>query len=202
MRSRHVVVVAALVGAWAFGNAPALAQTGGPVRVALSVEAGVFVPADSAIKAVYPDAKVPFVVLADVGAGRAASVFVVGRLLRTSGHPTVIGGGSAQDNVDLRVGTIQAGLRAHHRRGRADLFVGLGVTHASYTESWNGTDESVSGGVWGPAAHAGVAVNLHRRLAVVSRVEWSLLKTEQGSVGSPSVNLGGFDVLGGIAVRF
>jgi hypothetical protein len=202
MKSLRGLVVAILAGLWAFGGTPAMAQTGGSSRVALSVETGVFAAADSDIKAVYPDTKIPIAVLADVGGRRFLSVYAGARLLRTTGHPVVVGGDPTENEVALRVWSVQMGVRGRHRIGRADLFLGVGAVHASYNESWKGTEESTDGGAWGPAAHAGAAVNLGRRLALVGRVEWSLLKTGEGSVGSPSVNLGGFDMMGGIALRF
>jgi hypothetical protein len=78
----------------------------------------------------------------------------------------------------------------------------IGAACSMYTESWAGIGESVSGSAWGPVVNADFAFVISRHFAVIGRVEWSRLSAGQGSLASPSVQLGGTDVLGGIAVRF
>jgi hypothetical protein len=203
MRSRLGLSVAVLAAAWVAGSSPAIAQSAAPARVEVSAAAGWFAPADEAVKAIYPGTKVPVVLLADVRMTNRFSVFAGGRLVSAAGHPVVADGGPPTDaDVELSVRAVVLGVRAHYRRGVVDVSVGAGAVHSTWTESWTGSGESNSGGAWGPTAHAGVAIGVHRRLALVSRVEWSSADTGQGSVRAADVNLGGIDLLAGIAVRF
>ncbi len=188
----------------AVGAVTVTAQAHTVPRVDVSVAAGIFVASDAAVTAVYPGTKVPIAVLADVTLTRHVSVFGGGRFLEMTGHPIVAGSDAAapDSQVDLSVRAVVFGARAHYRRGRIDVAAGLGAACSTYAESWAGTGESVSGSAWGPVLHAGISVGLSRRFAAVGRVEWSRTATGQGSLASPSVQLGGVDVLGGIAVRF
>jgi hypothetical protein len=188
----------------AAGAVPAAGQARAVPRVDVSVAAGIFLASDAAVTAVYPGTSVPIAVSADVNLTRHLSVFAGGRFLDMTGHPTIAGSaaGAPDSDVDLSVRAVVFGARAHYRRGRVDATAGVGAAYSAYTESWAGTSESVSGGAWGPVLHAGLAFGLGRRFAVIGRVEWSRVATGQGSLGSPSVQLGGVDVLGGIAVRF
>ncbi len=206
MRTSHRLSVAILLGPWMVvaGAVPVTAQAFPVPRVEVSVAAGVFVASDAAVSAVYPGTKVPITVSADVTLTRYLSAFAGGRFLDVTGHPTVAGSttGAPDSDVDLSVRAAVFGARAHYRRGRVDATAGVGAAYSTYTESWAGTSESVSGSAWGPIIDAGVAFGLTRRFAAIGRVEWSRVATGQGSLGSPSVQLGGVDVLGGIAVRF
>jgi hypothetical protein len=206
MRTRDRLPVAILLGSWMFvaGAVPATAQAFPVPRVDVSVAAGVFVASDAAVSAVYPGTKVPVTVSADVNLARYLSVFAGGRFLKTTGHPVPADSatGATESEVDLSVRAAVFGARAHFRRGRVDATAGVGAAYSSYTESWAGTSESVSGSAWGPTIDAGVALGLTRRFAAIGRVGWSRVATGQGSLASPNVQLGGVDLLGGIAVRF
>jgi hypothetical protein len=206
MRTSHRLSVAILLGSWVVvaGAVSVTAQTLPVPRVDVSVAAGIFVASDAAVSAVYPGTKVPITVSADVNLTRHVSVFAGGRFLEMTGHPVPAGSaaGAPEPDVDLRVRAVVFGARAHYRRGRADATAGVGAAWSTYTESWAGASESVSGSAWGPILDAGFAFGLTRRFAAIGRVEWSGVATGQGSLGSPSVQLGGVDVLGGIAVRF
>jgi hypothetical protein len=206
MRTSHRLPVAILLGSWVVvaGAVPVTAQVFPVPRVDVSVAAGVFVASDAAVSAVYPGTKMPITVSADVNLARYLSVFAGGRFLKTTGHPVPADSatGAPESEVDLRVRAVVFGARAHYRRGRVDATAGVGAAYSSYTESWAGTSESVSGSAWGPVLDAGFAFGLSRRFAAIGRVEWSRVATGQGSLGSPSVQLGGVDVLGGISVRF
>ena len=169
----------------------------------MSVAAGVSAASDAAVTAVYPGTKIPVAVWADVNLTRHLSVFGGGRFLDTTGHPVIEDGAAAPDSdVELSVRAVVFGARAHYRRGRIDGTAGVGAAYSTYTESWAGTSESVSGSAWGPVLHAGFAFGLGQRFAAITRLEWSRVATGQGSLGSPSVQLGGVDVLAGIGVSF
>jgi hypothetical protein len=206
MRTSRRLRVAILLGPWmvAAGAVPVAAQAGAVPRGDVSVAAGVFAASDAAVTAVYPGTNVPVAVWADVNVTRHLSVFAGGRFLDMTGHPVVAdsAGASPESDVELSVRAVVFGARAHYRRGRVDATAGVGAAYSTYTESWAGTSESVSGGAWGPVLHAGFALGLSQRFAAIGRVEWSRVATGQGSVGSPNVQLGGVDVLAGIAVRF
>ena len=206
MRTSHRLSVAILLAPWmvAAGAVPVTAQAFPVPRVDVSVAAGISVASDAAVSAVYPGTKVPITVSADVNLTRHVSVFAGGRFLEMTGHPIPTGSaaGASESDVDLRVRSVVFGARAHYRRGRVDATAGAGAACSAYTESWAGAGESVSGSAWGPILDAGFAFGLSRRFAAIGRVEWSRVATGQGSLGSPSVQLGGVDVLGGIAVRF
>jgi hypothetical protein len=202
MSQRLSVVI--LLGGWmvAPGAAAVTAQTRAVPRVEVSVAAGIFAASDAAVTSVYQDAKIPIAVLADVNLARHVSVFAGGRFLEMTGHPTLAGGAAADSVVELSLRTVSFGARAHYRRGRFEAVAGGGAAYSTYTESWAGTSESVSGSAWGPVLNADFAFGISRHFAVIGRVEWSRLATGQGSLASPSVQLGGVDVLGGVAVRF
>ena len=204
MRASHRLSVVALLGWWmvAAGAAPVAAQARTAPRVELSVAAGLFVPSDAAVTAVYPGAKTPIAVLADVNLARHVSVFAGGRFLDMTGHPILAGGAPVDSDVELSTRTASFGARAHYRRGRFEVVAGGGAAYSMYTESWAGIGESVSGSAWGPVVNADCAFVISRHFAVIGRVEWSRLAAGQGSLASPSVQLGGTDLLGGIAVRF
>ena len=204
MRVSRLLSVVILLGVWvvAPGAASATAQARAVPRVDLSVAAGIFGASDAAVTSVYPGAKIPIAVLADVNLARHVSVFGGGRFLDMTGHPAVAGSAVADSGVELSLRTVSFGARAHYRRGRFEAVAGGGAAYATYTESWTGTSESVSGSVWGPMLNADLAFAISRHVAVIGRVEWSRLATGQGSLVSPSVQLGGTDVLGGMAVRF
>jgi hypothetical protein len=206
MKTSHRLRVAILLGLWmvAAGAVPVAAQPRAVPRVDVSVAAGVFAASDAAVTAVYPGPGVPVAVWADVNVTRHVSVFAGGRFLDMTGHPTPADSAAAARDwdVDLSVRAVVFGARAHYRRGRVDVTAGAGAAYSTYTEVWAGTGESVSGSAWGPILHAGFAFDLTRRFAAIGRVEWSRVDTGQGSLGSPSVQLGGVDVLGGVAVRF
>ena len=201
-RRRRVI----LLGLWmvAAGAVPVTAQAPAVSRVDVTVAAGVFAASDAAVTAVYPGTKVPIAVSADVNVTRYLSVFAGGRFLDMTGRPIVAGGAAAASDsaVELSLRSVAFGARVHYRRGRVDATAGAGAACSAYTESWAGAGESVSGSAWGPILDAGFAFGLSRRFAAIGRVEWSRVATGQGSLGSPSVQLGGVDVLGGIAVRF
>jgi hypothetical protein len=206
MTTSHRLSVAIVPALWmvAAGAVQSAAQAPAVPRGDVSVAAGIFAASDAAVTAIYPDTKVPIAVLADVTLTRHVSVFAGGRFLETTGHPILAGSVAAvpESDVDLSIRAVVFGARAHYRKGRVDVTAGAGAAYSTYTESWAGTSESVSGSAWGPVLNAGFAFSLNRRFAAIGRVEWSRVATGQGSVGSPSVQLGGVDVLGGIAVRF
>jgi hypothetical protein len=206
MRTGHRPSVVILLGTWmvAAGAVTAAAQADAVPRAEVSVAAGTFLASDDAVKTVYRGTSVPVAVLGDVGLTRLVSVFAGGRFLHMTGHPVIAGSaaGAPDSDVDLSVRTVVFGGRVHFRRGRIDATAGAAAAYSTYTESWAGTSESVSGSAWGPILHGGVAIGLSRRFAAVGRIEWSRVATGQGSVGSPNVQLGGVDLLGGIAVRF
>jgi len=206
MKASCRLSVVILLGWWmvAAGAGMARAQARAVPRVEVSVAAGIFVASDAAVTSVYPGTKIPIAVLADVNLTRYVSVFAGGRFLHMTGHPTLAGSAdpAADSDVELSVRAVVFGARAHYRRGRFEAVAGGGAAYSTYTESWAGTSESVSGSAWGPVLNADFAFGLGRHFAVIGRVEWSRVATGQGSLASPGVQLGGTDVLGGIAVRF
>jgi hypothetical protein len=135
--SHRLSVVILLGGGWmvAPDAAPVTAQTRAVPRVEVSVAAGIFAASDDAVTSVYPGAKIPIAVLADVNLARHVSVFAGGRFLEMTGHPTLAGSATADSVVELSLRTVSFGARAHDRRGRFEAVAGGGAAYSTYTES-------------------------------------------------------------------
>ena len=102
MRASHRLSVVILLGLWmvAAGAVPVAAQARAVPRVDVSVVAGIFGASDAVVTSVYPGAKIPVAVLADVNLARHVSIFAGGRFLDMTGRPTLAGSAAADSDVE------------------------------------------------------------------------------------------------------
>jgi hypothetical protein len=174
-----------------------------PSRVEISGAAGLFLPTEDSVGRVYDGTRVPWSVCGDVRIAGPLSAFAGLRSLAMDGRANGFDPASGvSTETRLSSHSLLLGVRIHHQWGRLGVFAGGGAAWTSFTETWPGADAEFSGAAWGPLAQGGVVYRAWRRVGIVGRVDWFRAPTGEGSLLDASVDLGGLDVSGGVAIRF
>lgn len=201
-----VIVVVGLSGPGA------AAQQAAPSRLpanAVSVSAGLFRPADNTFRAVYGSRQVPVSVQASHRLWRSVSVFGGVRYAGVGGQTFAMGPSAAGEQFSVRLSTLtwRAGALVGLQRAGWVFEAGGGVTRGRYTERW--LDATVAAAEvrttrFGALLQAGASRAISQRLAVVGRVEYSLVRHAPAQQGGSIVprNLGGVDSTIGLLLRF
>jgi len=82
-----------------------------------------------------------------------------------------------------------------------DLRIGAGLCFHSYKENWEAVDLSYKGHKTSPRFYAAVAFAVLPQLSLFGSVTYDTIPTGAGSLAASDVNLGGLQLLGGLAVR-
>jgi hypothetical protein len=195
----------------------ATAQGTGPGQLqanAVSVSIGLFRPADSVFRGVYGSGQVAISVQASHRWWRGLSVFGGVRYARADGHTQAIDRSDAGEAYTVRLSTWtgRAGVLVAIQRAHWVFELGGGGTIGRYTESWPGAPAPAAvasaGEVrttrGGALVQLGASRALSPRLAVVGRVEYSLVAHAPAWQAGATVprNLGGVDGTIGLLLRF
>jgi hypothetical protein len=172
-------------------------------RVAVAVASGAFVPSGDAYADLYGSPQWPLVVQVDVPIGSRWGVFGGLRRLARDGTtapvpPAIV---DLAFPIELRLTGLRFGGSATARWPRAELFGAVGAEHVSGDEEWPAAGLRHDIDAWGVVVQAGTRIPVWRRLAMLGMVEFTSPRVAADD-GEGDVSLGGFAVLGGVAVRF
>jgi hypothetical protein len=201
-----VLLVVAMLSPAAAAAQPASSDAGR--RIELWARAGLFLPTEDAFGEVYSGARVPLVVDGEWRLHRLVAVFGGVRYMRTTGEVIAEGDGGSGGSASATRLTMTSGRLGGivaWPSGPWDVRFGAGLTVNHYSEDWpDAAGASVSGTRAGWLVQGGVARRIGRRWAAGVSVEYSGATVPEGSgeFAVPALDLGGLDVLFGVAIRF
>jgi hypothetical protein len=193
MRSRRIgtLLVLAILG---------LAGGASAQHLTVSAGAGVFAPSDKAYRQIYgsglafgADAWLAFVKHFGLAVGFAR--------LSDDGLAVPMGGGEAAYPLSFRRTTVP--FLAFYQVGAKAITVRLGVGAGfhGYRESWDTVDLVFEDKKVGPRVVLAVSAAVFGRLSLYASATYDSIPTGAGSALAANINLGGFQVLGGLAIR-
>ena len=123
--------------------------------------------------------------------------------LDAGGQTRIVGSDLGDENYRTRLTlcSVQLGVRHRWLLNRLQFSVGAGGSWNFYREKWSDTDilqKGHSAGFW---AVAGGEYPLTSRFFLVGKIQYSSIPTGRGSVLEKKVNLGGGELLLGVAVH-
>lgn len=169
-------------------------------ELSASVGAGGFFPMGSAYRDIYGGGTV---LAADVwlklkgGLGFAAGFGGVS----DKGLAVPTAGGTQVYPLEFRRTTIPVVAFYEVKAGPAAIRLGAGLGIHSYRETWTTADLEYKGNKTGPRFLAAVFVKVAGRLSVFCSAASESARTGEGTSLEANVNIGGLQVLGGLAVR-
>ncbi len=197
-----VVVIAMLLGTCA---APDVA--GAPAdepRLAVSIGAGLFRPAEEAMRDRYGATHWPWIVQVDVRIAGPFSVFAGVRHASRDGEtlpePPVVT--DERFPIALTSTAVRFGGGAGGRLGSVDLVATIGAERASGTEKWPALGQSYDFSGWGVLLQGAIRVPLWWRVAALGLVEFDHLPVESSVSGASKIDVGGFTLGAGVSLRF
>ncbi len=133
---------------------------------------------------------------------RRFGLSVGGVTLGKEGTAVSLDGGSAAFPVKIRLTSlpVMALLRLPLGRGNVDL--GLGAVRTSYKETWPQGDFLTEGSTWGFIFGVNGGYGLSSRLALFGSLRYLTAPTDRDSLLGKAIDLGGFQALAGVTVRF
>jgi hypothetical protein len=195
MRARRPALVPAIVLIAGAAIASANAQ-----ELAVSAGAGGFFPMGSAYRAIYGGGTA---IAGDVwlrlkgGLGFAAGFGGVS----DKGVAVPTAGGTEVYPLEFRRTTIPLIAFYEIKAGPAAIRLGAGLGFHRYRETWTTADRDYEGNKTAPRFMAAVFVKVAGRISVFCSAASESIRTGEGTSLEANVNLGGLQVLGGLAVR-
>lgn len=169
-------------------------------ELSLSLAAGSFRASEEAYREIY-GAGTPFAV--DVWLklkGHLGLAAGYGRLA-DQGNALPLGEGEAEYRVKFVRTSIPVTVFYKFDLKAVDIRVGAGLCFHSYKENWEDVDLSYEGHKASPRFYAALAFPILPRLSLFGSVTYDTIPTGAGSLLANDVNLGGLQLLGGLAVR-
>lgn len=166
----------------------------------LTVFSGIHLGREGAFSDVY-GAAIPFGLEARFFM-RRFGLSVGGITLGKEGAAVSLDGGSAVFPVKIRMTSlpVMALLRLPLKRGNVDL--GLGAVRTSYKETWPQGGFLTEGSIWGFILGVNGEYGLSSRLALFASLRYLTAPTGRDSLLGYEIDLGGFQALAGVTVRF
>jgi hypothetical protein len=177
-----------------------LAGAAAAQRLTVSLGAGGYVPSDEAYRLVYGGAAV-FGGDAWLTFGQHFGLAVGFSRLSDSGLAVPISGGEDAYPLSFRRSTVP--FLAFYQIGISALTIrlGAGAGFHSYRESWDTVDLEFKDSKIGPRVVLAVSAAVLARLSFYASAAYDSIPTGAGSALAANVNLGGFQVQGGLAIR-
>ncbi len=186
--------------------APLLAQTA-PAQARLTVLAtvGAMRPSEAGVRDLYGGTFVPVTIEADIRLAGTVFVFGSGQFLDKDGEAVFSLPPAPEERFPLRVTTsslrVGGGFAFPRRRWLIVAEGGFSYTH--YSERWTTEDiPTVTGHAYGAVLAAGVDYRLGGPVWAIGRFEYAYTPTGVDTQLTPTFDLSGFSVSGGMAVRF
>jgi len=177
-----------------------LAASGLAQEGALSFSAGGFFAGDGIYREIY-GASVPFTLELWLKAKGPFGLAAGASWLKDDGQALTQGGGDAEFPVELRRTSIP--LLAFYEIGFKSVRVrfGAGVGIHSYKEVWTTSTPEFEGRKVAPRFMIAAFMGLSARLSLVGTFVYESISTGAGSVLSSNIDLGGYQILGGLSYR-
>lgn len=185
---------------WLAGMLLTLAAAARAQDMSVSIGAGGFFPAAKAYRDIYGrgtflSGGVWFTLKSGLG-------FAAGfDRLADDGRALPLDGGDEEYALDFR--RISVPLLVYYKisLGGVALRIGAGVGLHSYKETWPTEGLSFEGHMTTPRFMLAASAPLFSRLSLIAVASYEAIATGEGTPLDTNVNLGGFQVLGGLAVR-
>ena len=199
-------LIGAMLLAAALAPAPLGAQSAPrPPRIAVLATVGAMHPLDAGVRGLYEGPFVPVTVEADIRVAWKLFVFGGGQFIGKDGEVVFDQPPAPVERFALRVSTaslrVGGGIAHPWQRWMFSAAAGLSYTH--YREQWM-TEEipAVTGYALGFIVTGGADYRIFKRLWAVGRVEYAHTPMDETRQSSPTFDLSGVSVSGGVAVRF
>jgi preprotein translocase subunit Sec61beta len=193
MRARRIGALLALAVLGLAGAASAQHLT-------VSAGAGAFAPSDEAYRRIYGTGLV-FGADAWLAFGRHFGLAAGFARLSDDGLAVPMGGGEAAYPLSFRRTTVPLLAFCQLGAGAFTFRLGVGAGFHSYRESWDTVDLEFKDIKIGPRVVLAVAAAVLGRLSLTVSATYDSIPTGAGSALATNINLGGFQVQGGLAFR-
>jgi hypothetical protein len=193
MRARRTVLGLALVAG--------LVATGAAQEAGLHLAAGAFLAKESVYRDIY-GATVPLMAEVWLKTKGPFGVSTGFALLRDRGLALAQGGGAAEYPVEVRRTTVPVIAFYEIELKAVRLRFGAGIGVHRYREIWTTEDLVYEGSKVSPRFEFQAWKRLAGRLSIVGTFVYEGVATGAGSVLSRDVDLGGYQLLGGLSYRF
>ncbi len=185
---------------WLAGLLLGLAAAAPAQEVSVSLGAGGFLPAEKVYRDIYGGGSVLAVdvwLRLESGLGFAAGF----ERLADHGEALPLGGGDAEYGLDFRRTSVPILVYYETSVAGVALRLGAGVGVQSYKEVWPTEGLSFAGHKVVPRFALAVSAPIMGRLSLIALASYESIATGEGTPLDTNVNLGGFQVLGGLAIR-
>jgi hypothetical protein len=164
---------------------------------------GIGISQQAAVRKIYGNVRVPFQCGVQFRFSEHWMMDAALAYLNTGGQTRIVGSDSADENYRTRLAlfSFQLGVRHRWLLKRLQFSVGGGGSWNFYREEWPDADIRQNGHGAGFWAVAGGEYPLISRFFLVGKIQYSSIPTGQGSALERKVNLGGGELLLGIAVH-
>ncbi len=185
---------------------PLLAQSA-PASGRLTVLAtiGAMRPSEAAVRDLYSGTFMPVTVEADIRIVRNVFIFGSGQFAAKDGEAVFDVPPAPEERFALRVSTssLRVGGGAAFPRKRWLLLAEGGLSYTHYNEKWT-TEEipAATGHAYGLIVQAGIDYRLGGPVWAAGRFEYAYTPTGDAKQTVPTLDLSGFSVAGGMALRF
>ena len=193
MRARRIGTLLALAVLALAGAAPAQHLT-------LALGAGTFAPSDAAYRQIYGSGAA-FAVDAWLAFEKHFGLAVGYGQLSDDGLAVPMGGGEAAYPLSFRRTTVPFLVFYEVGTKVVTVRLGAGAGFHSYRESWDTADLEFQDKKVGPRVVLAVSAAVLGRLSLYASATYDSIPTGAGAALASNVNLGGFQVQGGLAFR-
>jgi len=169
-------------------------------NVSLSLSSGLFFPKEKIYKDIYGHS-LPLDLEFRIGLSRYFGLSVGAAYLNDHGNAVNVHQGEDEYPVYLRMISFPASIFVGYPFARVSAFFGLGFSHHSYEEKWEGLALSHKGKKTSMIAYSGAEVRLSSRISARLALRYESIEAEPASPLFEGVNLGGISLLGGISFR-
>lgn len=171
-------------------------------EISASAAFGLFRGVESAYRQVYGPSPAFSLELALRVKGRLGLATGFGRVFDRGTAVVVTGAGDGEAyRVDIRRSTVPLIVFYALRLGRLEVRAGAGMGLHSYSEEWADEGLRFSGTKLSARLLLSAGVDVAPRIALLGMVLYDDIPTGAGSLLAPEVNLGGWQIAGGLAVR-
>lgn len=171
-------------------------------EVSASTAFGVFKGVESAYRQIYGPSPAFSIELSLKVKGRLGLAAGFGRVVDRGTAVVVTGAGDGDAHrVDIARSTVPLVFFYALRLGRVEVRAGAGMGFHSYSEEWADEGLRFSGTKLSARLLFSAGVDVAPRIALLGIVLYDDIPTGAGSLLAPEVNLGGWQIAGGLAVR-
>jgi hypothetical protein len=169
-------------------------------ELSLSLAAGSFRASEEAYREIY-GAGTPFAVDVWLKLKGPLGLAVGYGRLADQGNALPLGEGEAEYPVKFSRTSIPVTIFWRFYLKAVDVRLGAGLCFHSYKENWETVELSFKGHKTSPRFYAAMAFPILPRLSLFGSIAYDSIPTGAGSLLANDINLGGLQLLGGLAVR-